>query len=414
MFEGNLITFVSFLNIMLAFMLLMYNLKNLKSVSYLVAFLVMFSSFSLSANLLVNGGSVTVLAILLNNFAPFNYLFPVMLYFYVRSVVTENDCLRKYDFLHFIPFLINAIAVIPYVFTSFDYKYSIAKRLMGNVIEYAKFDFGLFYPHLYNNILRPLQFSIYLIACIALMVRYFPILKKLFGERKTQLNLMIGVLSALVISFFVTNVVHMAVFYMLINSSDYQAAFQLAQKLLNIISYLYVIIPLIFLTNPWFLRGNIRLSLQLSTVESFPKSTGQRREQGPVKFESQPEKDSEYLRNLTKNIVSYLEREKPYLQPRFSLIDVCTAVNAPVHQVQYCMNVILKKKFADLKNEMRVNHAIDLLKQNTTDKTSIEGLGRLSGFTSNSNFFLTFKKATGLTPNEWLKNCRENHNCKEK
>lgn len=64
--------------------------------------------------------------------------------------------------------------------------------------------------------------------------------------------------------------------------------------------------------------------------------------------------------------------------------------------------MVINKSFPDLKNEMRVNYALELLKSNMSSKISIEGIGKNAGFASPSNFFLIFKKITGYTPNQWL------------
>jgi AraC-like DNA-binding protein len=116
--------------------------------------------------------------------------------------------------------------------------------------------------------------------------------------------------------------------------------------------------------------------------------------------------DNEYFRELSEKIVKYLETDKPFLNPDFSVHDICVKLNVPRHHIQYCLNVVMNKKFSDLKNEMRVNFTIDLLQTKALDNMSIDGIGKISGFASPSNFFSTFKKITGVTPNQWMQNHR--------
>jgi AraC-like DNA-binding protein len=116
-----------------------------------------------------------------------------------------------------------------------------------------------------------------------------------------------------------------------------------------------------------------------------------------------PRFDEEYFIKLSNDMIDYLEKNKPHLKANFSLHDLSAGMNVPQHHLSYCLNSVIKKCFADLKNDMRVNHAIYLLETSIVDKISIDGIGRQSGFQSPSNFYASFKRITGYTPSEWHK-----------
>nr|MBP8904082.1 AraC family transcriptional regulator [Paludibacteraceae bacterium] len=69
---------------------------------------------------------------------------------------------------------------------------------------------------------------------------------------------------------------------------------------------------------------------------------------------------------------------------------------------QYCLNMIMNTSFSEMKNELRIHHAMELMKMNSVNKLSIEGIGRQSGFASNSSFYACFKEETGMTPSKWM------------
>ena len=101
--------------------------------------------------------------------------------------------------------------------------------------------------------------------------------------------------------------------------------------------------------------------------------------------------------------MSYIETNKPYLNPDFSLTDIYIALKVPQHHVSYCFNTILKIKFSHLKNQLRVATAKELLIEGMANDLSIEGVAHEAGFASRSNFYSIFKSETGMTPTEFLK-----------
>ncbi len=401
------VLFISYLNIFLSVLLLINNWKKNRSILFLSAFLVIYSIYGISAGLQIDGGPVWLFAVILNNFAPFYYLFPVMLYFYVRNTLSDSIFFRKTDFLHFIPFIINLIAIIPYLLTSFDYKYSVAEKLMCNNDAYLAFDFKLFYPHIFNQIARPLQFFIYLIACGILIIRFLPKLKASTGLVKMQLNFLIISIFSIIVFFLVITLMHIFIAIYQIVHTNQVVTFNYTEKLFLLISSFNFIIPLFILLNPRFLYGLPQTKFQVEKAENNLENVNSIKSNKKQNSSNIKEDENEYFKLLSERIMHYLEQEKPYLNPDFSVMDICTKLNTPRHHVQYCMNVILNKKFAELKNELRVKYAIELLQNDSEKNKSFEGIGNLSGFASNSNFYSSFKEVTGYTPKAWIESNKD-------
>jgi AraC-like DNA-binding protein len=60
----------------------------------------------------------------------------------------------------------------------------------------------------------------------------------------------------------------------------------------------------------------------------------------------------------------------------------------------------MKIKFTDLRMQLRIEHAKQLLNSGMADLNKLEAVGLESGFASRSNFHIAFKALTGLTPTE--------------
>lgn len=163
-------------------------------------------------------------------------------------------------------------------------------------------------------------------------------------------------------------------------------------------------VPLFFLMNPRLIYGLPQQKKQVLLNEEKSENRIVNDEKNNRSKEIIENNDNQYFRLLAESITNYIDREKPYLNPAFSVHDLCITLNAPRHHIQYCLNVVMCTKFADLKNEKRVNHTIELLQKGAASNMSLEGISKLSGFASPSNFFTTFKKITGYTPIQWLEN----------
>ena len=106
--------------------------------------------------------------------------------------------------------------------------------------------------------------------------------------------------------------------------------------------------------------------------------------------------------DLAKKIKEYLRREKPFLNPDFELADLATALEVNPKQVSFACKNVLNIKFTDLRAQLRVEHAKELLKKGLTGTITIDAIGVASGFKSRSTYYDAFKAETGMTPSQYL------------
>ena len=103
------------------------------------------------------------------------------------------------------------------------------------------------------------------------------------------------------------------------------------------------------------------------------------------------------------NLLDYFEKEKPYLNGQLKLTDLSKYLNISVHHLSQIINEQLGKNFFDFVNEYRVQEVKTRLSDPEHKHYTLLSIAYDSGFNSKSSFNSTFKKITGFTPSQYLK-----------
>lgn len=112
--------------------------------------------------------------------------------------------------------------------------------------------------------------------------------------------------------------------------------------------------------------------------------------------------DSNYS-NQIENLISYMESEKPYLNPSLSLRNLSDQMGMNSRELSIIINQRLNQHFFDFVNGYRIKEAMNILVDPAKkDETILEILYNV-GFNSKSSFNTAFKKHTGKTPTEFRK-----------
>ncbi|MCX7862404.1 MAG: helix-turn-helix domain-containing protein [Bacteroidales bacterium] len=102
-------------------------------------------------------------------------------------------------------------------------------------------------------------------------------------------------------------------------------------------------------------------------------------------------------------ILSFLEQQKPYLDPSINLTKFSSALNACSHNISLTINTKFNMNFFDFINYYRIEEAKQILKNFDSNKYSFDTIYSECGFNSKSAFYRAFKKFTGTTPTEYIK-----------
>ncbi|UCF63659.1 MAG: helix-turn-helix transcriptional regulator [bacterium] len=111
---------------------------------------------------------------------------------------------------------------------------------------------------------------------------------------------------------------------------------------------------------------------------------------------------SSYLKKL----ISFMEKEKPYLNSELTLNDLSEKLNIPSHNLSEILNTRLNQNFFEFINQYRVNEVRKNLEDPAKDHLTLLSIGLDAGFNSKSGFNAIFKKFMNVTPSEYRQSVR--------
>jgi AraC-like DNA-binding protein len=106
-------------------------------------------------------------------------------------------------------------------------------------------------------------------------------------------------------------------------------------------------------------------------------------------------------------LYTFVEEEKPYLNPSLSLRSLAAQVDIHPNQLSWLLNEKTGKNFNAFINHYRIVHFQQLALDPDNRHISLIGLAYESGFNSKTVFNTFFKKETGMTPKAFLKSAEE-------
>lgn len=388
-----MLLYISISIFLLALVLYFNNYKTNKTSIYLSLFLILFSLYYTTHHLVLFGQDKFWLAIIYNHFTPLYLLLGPLLLFYTRGVIHNNSRLEKKDIWHFIPAVIHAIGIIPFVLLPFELKLKNAELLIANVGTVANENANIFFNLEQRFFIRIGAFIIYTSYCGYLVFKAVFQKKEENNSIKENYSIQLRWLSILLICSLVIAIYFLLITIIFINKSP-KDVYSNSYNLHLIGSITFFILAFSLLLFPNILYG-IPRKIYLKELK-----TKKRKEIEIDSSESDFNPDP--LDELSEKIKIFIEKEKPYLDPDFSITSISNSLQVPESHVSYCFNTIFKTTFYKMRAELRVKHAIDLLNTDAKERLTIEAIGEQSGFKTRSNFYTIFKENTGMTPREFI------------
>ena len=102
-------------------------------------------------------------------------------------------------------------------------------------------------------------------------------------------------------------------------------------------------------------------------------------------------------------LLKYMETEKPYLNSQLSISELAEQINIPTNHLSQIINEQTGKNFFEFINSFRVEEVKLQISDNQDKKFTLLAIALDSGFNSKTVFNTFFKKETGLTPRQFLK-----------
>ncbi len=390
---------ISIFTIIIAILLIYFNWKNNKNTIFLGGFLIILSLYSLVHCLLSVEKSVFWSAVLFNHISPLTLIPGPLLFWYTRNTLRENQKLNKIDYLHFIPAILQFFAIIPYCLKPFSYKLEIVTKIINNVNNINLVSYNMVFNTFQNFTIRFGLFLIYIIISIAYLANNTFSESKISPRNKTPKNL-INWLWIVNISPLIIVVVFLDLTY---NCTLNQPSVGLAKThfLLLVSEISFFILAFSLLLFPNILYG---MPITVPTKKNKLKNISDKNKEPEIIRELDKE---DPLNEIITKISTYIEDKKPYLNPNFSIDTISIDLKITVSQASECLTIIYGTKFSEIKKQLRVAYAKQLLENNTTEYITIDAIGQKCGFTTRSNFYSAFKSITNSTPSQYLSNLKE-------
>lgn len=111
----------------------------------------------------------------------------------------------------------------------------------------------------------------------------------------------------------------------------------------------------------------------------------------------------EQLARLYKELENLFTCEKVYTNPELNLIKLAEKLEVNARRLSQAINTTQQKSFTELISQYRVQHFLDLAKQDENQHLTHWALAQESGFKNKTTFYNAFKKITNTTPKAYLR-----------
>ena len=396
--------FLGGLGITLALIVLFFNQGNKSANLYLGLFLLCFNVFTLTHYTFLFLNSEYLIATLL--ILPFNSLIYVvgpLAYLYIRSILNDEAKFTKLDLLHFFPFFLNFIDNIP-VFFNWEIKLKAASYIINN--NWAELDSLLPYKLMtikVNFTLRVIQLFFYVLLIWVLIIsKKFRFYKGRANPNQFNIIKKWLIFFTLLFSFLAINYVGIGIIFL--KYTDKEVLTGNGIFLFYFVFIGLIILEIGLLLYPQILYG-IPLYRQVHPV-SQPSDVDEIRITNSIKNNTSILSD-EQLNLIELSLIEWINSKK-YLESDASMVSLAKDINIPLYHIRYYFNQISKEKFIDWRNNLRIDYAVELIKQGKGKDITIETLGKNSGFKTYSSFIQFFKQRKGVLPSDFNKTYNSN------
>ena len=302
--------------------------------------------------------------------------FGPFLYLYTKYLTNGDPPFDHRDWLHFIPFAI--FLVVCFIFIGGQISFYEVNFFSNDQFLWIRVIFGLIFitSVLAYMILTFLRLSDYR-KTISLQISNPDSDKNLFW-----LNFVSFLFSALIVTYIVIGG---------INALTFTEKFDL-----DLISNIGLII-LVYAVSYFGIR---QPSILEKVYLKNPEITRQR-ENGTNGRSKHNKTESEKLAN---DLKSYMENEKPYLQPELSLADLASTLDISKSDLTNLLNNYMGVNFFSFVNQYRLRTVLEKLEDPKFDHLTILSIAFDCGFNSKSTFNGLFKQHTGVTPTVYRQN----------
>jgi len=357
---------LAFIGILITLIIFLFNLRNV----YLAIFYLLTTLNGLFLYLIFKSNQESLATLFIVHSFPIFLLMGPVLWFYVRGEITgELRVLRK-DLWHFIPFLFNAIQIIPYTLKPWSYKLLVA----SNVKTINKFALqALHIPWISIRayfLVRIIIFFAYLIYCIRFVIKNLN--NPLMIKTPWKIKWLKWFLSLNLLTYLFINLV--TVVGIMLSKASYPGTIGILLS-----SFFGMFLFLSTFLFPKILYGNLIKNAPIANNLNTPS-------------------ESE-IADFAKILLKYID-ERQYVQVGFSKSKILADSGISDRLFTYYFNEHLQSSFIQWRNKYRLDDSMKLISDGYLKNHTIESLAKKVGFQSRNSFATSFKAQFGSLPSE--------------
>jgi AraC-like DNA-binding protein len=307
---------------------------------------------------------------------PYSYLLAVgpVMFFYTRTLTDRNFKAQSNAFLHFMPAVLEALTQC----------YLIFRSIQNNVPPHGIDGFVWF--RVTQLTAAAISITLYGRRSLSLIATYEKAMAENFSNQK---EITLAWLFRLIKYLRVLWCVWLL----------FEVSFVLFQKFqmhfLAVYAFLYILLAVLVYSTYWI------------GIQAFKKADWLSEN---IVLHTQPEKPNVYARLSKNDLTNYVDRlnqtmtsERLYLHETLSLRILADRVGLEPNLVSYVLNNELHKSFFDYVNEFRIEEIKRKMNEPAYRHIKIVEIAYESGFNSKATFNRVFKKITGKSPSDFMK-----------
>lgn len=318
-----------------------------------------------------------------------------LFYLYADCLTTPCKSFKVTGWLHFLPSIIIALAMLPYWWLTNTERIDFVSTGLGHsesqwIITYITWIFrvGVF-------VFINLQFIIYLFFFQRLIKRHKKSIQQVFAYTE---NINLRWLFNLFLGFFVfLFVLYSSRFFGIRDDVNHRIIFNIGFIAIN----LYIGIKGVIQPNVYSLfKNDDQIAESLEVNHLFPIGVTSEEIKEEVSKYSTSRLTDELRNQIKQELLEYMQKRQ-YHKLNFNIEDIAEALNTNTRYISQVINETFEMNFFNFVNKFRIDDAKEILQSKDSEKYTIEGVAKMVGFNSKSSFNGAFKKSTGYTPSEF-------------
>jgi AraC-like DNA-binding protein len=297
------------------------------------------------------------------------------LFFFVLSVLYSNFKLRRKHLLHFVPFLLNTVILMPGFY------------LADSAGKIRFFDDHMHsFEGSFNIVFSSAQFAFYIAAVFILLHRYKKVVLENYSQSGRINYLWLFRMNLFLLMIFTASTAQNV--YRWVFTGDNITGYRLIMVWAQLVFICWLVLKAMY--SPKIFSG---IDASITPVSSYLAEDHVNK--------ITPVEPSEELAGQITMLRAHMEKQEPYMDPDLTIRELALQIGMDTKAASLLINHALNQHFYDFVNSYRIAKAADMLKDPANKKMTVLEILYHVGFNSKSSFNTAFKKQIGYTPTDF-------------